>query len=154
MPNYAKLIKKINWYPPYLAAGIRVKSHSDDFTRFTVQMKQAWYNRNLFGTHFGGSMYSMSDPFFVFILVINLGKEYIVWDKAASIKFLKPGTGTITVDFFISPQKIIEIRHEVAEKGKNTYHFQAEIKNQQQEVVAVVDKEVYVRKKKGEEVKN
>ena len=73
-----------------------MKSANDDFTKIEAQMKMRWYNRNLVGTHFGGSLYSMCDPFYMFILMENLGKGYIVWDKAATIRFKKPGLTTVT----------------------------------------------------------
>ena len=86
-PKFRKLIRRVNWYPPYLGMGVRVKSVNDEHTRFVVELRQRWYNRNLFGTHFGGSLYAMADPFYVFIVMMNLGRDYIVWDKAASIEF-------------------------------------------------------------------
>ena len=68
-PDFGKLIRKINWYPPYLGMGIRVRSFRPDFTRFEVELRARWYNRNLFGTHFGGSLASMTDPFFMLMLM-------------------------------------------------------------------------------------
>jgi hypothetical protein len=82
--KFDQLIRKINLYPPFLGMGIKVRSFSEDHTRFEVELRQKWYNRNLFGTHFGGCLYSMTDPFFVFIVTMNLGKDYIVWDKSAA----------------------------------------------------------------------
>jgi len=134
-------------YPPYLGMGIRVRSHQDDFTRFEVELRARWYNRNLFGTHFGGSLYAMSDPFFVFILTMNLGKDYVVWDRSAAIEFLRPAKGTITGVFQVSKERLEEIRAEVGELGKNTYHFEASLVDEAGQTVARVDKEVYVRRK-------
>lgn len=147
--KFEKLIRKVNWYPPYLGMGIRVDSVSDDFRRFEVALRQAWYNRNLFGTHFGGCLYSMCDPFYVFIVAMNLGKNYIVWDKSAGIEFLKPASGTIRGIFKIDAAQLQQIRDEVDEIGKNTYHFETELTNEQGEAVARVSKEVYVRRKSG-----
>ncbi len=146
-PKFGKLIKMINLYPPYLGMGIRVKSNRDDFTRFEVELRARWYNRNLFGTHFGGSLYAMSDPFFVFIITMNFGRGYTVWDKSANIDFIKPAKGTILGVFEISKTRLEEIRAEVDRLGKNTYHFEAELINEFGEVVAHVQKEVYVRSK-------
>ncbi len=146
-PKFGKLIRHINWYPPFLGAGIRVASFRDDFTRFEVQLKKRWYNRNLFGTHFGGSLYMMCDPFFVFIVTMNLGSGYIVWDKSASIQFLRPARGTITGVFEISKGRLEEVRADVDARGKNTYHFEAELTDEAGEVVARATKEVYVRVK-------
>ena len=146
-PDFGKLIRKINWYPPYLGMGIRVRSFRPDFTRFEVELRSKWYNRNLFGTHFGGSLYAMSDPFFVFIVMMNLGNDYIVWDKSAGIAFLKPAKGTVMGVFEISRERLEEIRAEVDALGKNTYHFEAELVDETGQAVARVSKEVYVRSK-------
>lgn len=145
--KFGRLIKKINMYPPYLGAGVRVRSFRDDFTRFEVELRARWYNRNLFGTHFGGSLYAMSDPFFVFIITMNFGRDYIVWDKSASIEFLQPAKGTILGVFEISKDRLEQIRAEVDELGKNTYHFEADLLDEAGKVVARVKKEVYVRSK-------
>lgn len=132
-------------YPPYLGMGVRVRAYRDDFTRFEVELRSRWYNRNLFGTHFGGSLYSMCDPFFVFIVTMNLGRGYIVWDKSASIEFLKPAKGTILGVFEISRDRLEQIRSEVDELGKKTYHFEADLTDEAGAAVAHVSKEVYVR---------
>ena len=144
-PKFAKLIRKVNIYPPYLGMGIRVRSFSDDFTRFEVQLRPRWYTRNLFGTHFGGSLYAMADPFFVFIVTMNFGRGYVVWDKSASIDYLRPAKGVITGVYEISAERLREMKAEVNEVGKKTYHFEADLVNESGEPVARVSKEVYVR---------
>ena len=147
--KFGRLIRKINLYPPYLGMGVRVRSYRHDFTRFEVELRARWYNRNLFGTHFGGSLYAMSDPFFVFIITMNFGSGYIVWDKSANIDFLKPAKGTILGTFEVDKERLAEIRAEVDELGKNTYLFEADLVDEAGVVVARVRKEVYVRAKRG-----
>ncbi len=142
-----QILRRVSLYPPYLGAGIKLKKVNEDFTRFEVQMKMHWYNRNIYGTHFGGSLYAMSDPFFVFIILNYLGKEYIVWDKSAKIEFIKPGKGTVKAVFEISKEKLEELKKDIDEKGKNTYFFKAEIKNSDNQTVAKIEKEIYVKKK-------
>ncbi|MBK8671426.1 MAG: DUF4442 domain-containing protein [Bacteroidetes bacterium] len=80
----------INIYPPYLGAGIKLKSVNEEFTKIVVEMPLTRLNKNYVGTHFGGSLYAMCDPFFMLILIEHLGKDYIVWDSAAKIEFKKP----------------------------------------------------------------
>lgn len=145
--RFAKLIRRINLYPPYLGMGVRMRAHNESLTRFEVELRARWYNRNLFGTHFGGSLYAMADPFFVFIVTVNLGRDYVVWDKSASIEFLKPGKGTILGIFEISPESLESMRREVDRLGKNTYHFTADLTDESGQPVARVIKEVYVRRK-------
>lgn len=137
----------MNFYPPYLGAGISLKSANEDCTQFIVELKETWYNRNAVGTHFGGSLYSMCDPFYMFILMENLGNKYIVWDKAASINFKKPGKGTVTATFEISKERIEEIRSDVDKNGKGNFTFHTTIVNTNNEIVAEVEKVVYVKRK-------
>jgi len=82
------LFRILQFYPPFLGAGIKVKV-SKDVKTVDVSMKLTFWNRNYVGTHFGGSLYAMCDPFFFFLLMENLGMKYIVWDKGASISFKK-----------------------------------------------------------------
>lgn len=137
----------LSWWAVFLGTGISVKSIAPDYSSVTIQMKQRWYNRNAFGTHFGGSLYAMCDPFYCLLLVANLGKDYYVWDKAASIEFIKPGTGTVTVTFDWSPEQIQTIIAQAA-SGEKIYPFRvAEIKNEAGEIVARVEKTLYVKRK-------
>lgn len=143
-----KLITKlINYYPPYLGSGITVKSVNEDFTIISTQLKMHWFNRNAVGTHYGGSLYSMCDPFYMFILMEHLGKDYIVWDKAASINFVKAEKNTVTATFEISKEKIAEIKAYVDQNGKGNFTFNTTIVNEQGTLIAEVQKVVYVRNK-------
>jgi len=142
-----RLIRRISLYPPFLGAGIKLKNVNKNFTRFEVQMKMTWYNRNLFGTHFGGSLYAMSDPFFVFIILNYLGKDYIVWDKSAKINFVKPGKGTVKSIFEINDDELKKIKAETDDIGKKTFLFKSKVLNSSNQVVAIIEKEIYVRKK-------
>lgn len=147
MISLKKNIKLTNFYPPFLGAGISLKSVNEDFTKIEVQLKMRWYNRNAVGTHFGGSLYSMTDPFYMFILMENLGKNYIVWDKAACIKFKKPGLKTVSAIFEINKDEISNIKQYVDMNGKGDFTFTTTIRNEENEVVAEVEKVVYVRSK-------
>ncbi len=140
-------IKLMNFYPPYIGAGIRIKHISPDFLRAEIEMKLRWWNKNLVGTHFGGSLMSMSDPFYMLLLVQNLGRDYIVWDKASSIKFKKPGMGKVTCVFEITADLIERIKNDVAELGKKDYVLPLAITNEEGEVICELEKTVYVRKK-------
>ncbi len=130
-----------------LGTGITLRKIAKDMRRFEVDMKLRWYNRNLVGIHYGGSLYSMCDPWYMFILTANLGRGYVVLDKAANIRYLKPGKGTLTCIFEVSQEHIEQIKSEIDQIGKKDYTFLCEVKNEEGEVVCEVDKVVYVRKK-------
>lgn len=140
------LLRLLSFYPPYLGAGIRVKS-SPDLRTFEVRMKLRWWNRNYLGTQFGGSMYSMCDPFFVLILSAALGRDYIVWDKAATIRFVLPGRGTVKATFHIPQERIDEIRAAADAGGKVEPTFQTTVVDGEGKAVAEVEKLLYVRRK-------
>lgn len=137
----------MNFYPPFLGAGIRVRKVDRNDNTIEVEMKLRFWNKNYVGTHYGGSLYSMCDPFFMLILMRKLGKEYVVWDKAAQIRFVKPGTGTVKARFQISDEKIQSIKEEIETKKKADYEFETAVTDEQNNVVAEVKKLIYVRKK-------
>ena len=146
MADRTRLIRLLNFYPPYMGAGIRVKP-SSDLRTFEVRMKLTVWNRNYFGTQFGGSLYSMCDPFFVLILSAALGRDYIVWDKAAAIRFLRPGRGTVNATFHIPQERIDEIRAAADAGDKVEPTFQVTVVDGEGKVVAEVEKLLYVRRK-------
>ena len=133
----------INLYPPFLGAGIRSR-RIDEYTT-QVEMKLTALNRNILGTHFGGSLYAMCDPWFVLILMRALGPDYIVWDKAASIQFLQPGRGKVTATFHIPLERVNEIRL-AADSGKKIEPtFTVDVLDAQGKAIAHVEKLLYVR---------
>jgi acyl-coenzyme A thioesterase PaaI-like protein len=139
--------KLMNFYPPMIGAGIRVKQISSDFTSIEVEMKLRWWNKNVVGTQFGGSLYMMCDPFFMAILMTNLGRDYIVWDKAARIDFLKPGRGHVRALFHIPKTEIARIKALADTERKVEPEFEVDVIDDNDVVVARVHKTLYVRKK-------
>jgi acyl-coenzyme A thioesterase PaaI-like protein len=145
-PNHMRRL--INLYPPYWGTGIVVKRISPDYREVCVQMKLKWYNRNYVKTHFGGSLYAMTDPFFMLMLIHILGKGFVVWDKAARIDFIKPGQGTVTADFLIAEEQIQDIISRTSNGGKYFPEFSVDIKSESGETIARVVKTLYIRKKR------
>jgi hypothetical protein len=138
---------RLNIYPPFLGAGIRVKRLAPDWKEIDVEMKLHWWNANYVGTHYGGSLYSMTDPFFMVMLIENLGRDYIVWDKSASIRFKKPGRGTVFAKFRVSDQQIQEIKQALSTEKKIERVFTVEVKDESGTVVAEVEKLLHIRRK-------
>jgi acyl-coenzyme A thioesterase PaaI-like protein len=147
--NRRRLLRLIRFYPPYFFAGIRVKNVSEDFRSAEVSMKLHWWNANYVGTHFGGSLYSMTDPFYMLMLLQNLGREYIVWDKAASIRFRRPGKGTVHAQFRITQEQIDDIRRQLGTQEKVEPVFTVQVRDEAGEVVAEVEKRIYVKRKEA-----
>jgi hypothetical protein len=142
-----KLLRWVRWWPPFLGAGIRVTHIADDFSVMEVEMPLRFWNRNFVGTHYGGSLYSMCDPFFMLMLIHILGPDYIVWDKAATIRFKKPGTGLMKARFEAPAERIAEIRAQLETERKVEPLFQVLVKDTEGNVIAEVDKLLYVRRK-------
>jgi acyl-coenzyme A thioesterase PaaI-like protein len=142
-----QLQKGMNWWPPFLGAGIRVTRLSEDFRDAVVELRLGRLNRNYVGTHFGGSLYAMTDPFFMIMLLHNLGDDYLVWDKSGSVDYVAPGRGTVTAHFHLSERRIAEIRAEAAGGGKIFPEFEVNVKDAAGGVVARVRKILYVRLK-------
>lgn len=139
----------MRFFAPYVGAGVQVSKPGPGASPIEVHMPLTFLNTNYVGTHFGGSLYSMCDPFYMFILMESLGEDYIVWDKSATIDFLKPGTGTVSARFEIAPEIIAEIKQLVAERRKIDYVFETDILNEAGEAVAHLQKTLYVRRAPG-----
>lgn len=137
----------LNCYPPFIGAGIRVQHLGPDLREVKVRMALRWYNRNVVGTQFGGSLYAMTDPFFMLMLLHNLGSDYIVWDKAASIEFVSPGRGEVFAEFRIDEELLDEIRRCTADGGKYLPCLRVEVRDAKGTLVARVKKTLYVRLK-------
>jgi len=141
------LLRLINFYPPYLGAGVKVVRISPDLRTFEVEMRLRFWNRNYVGSHFGGSLYTMCDPFYMLILIESLGRDYEVWDKAATIRFRRPGRSTVRATFHVSEEEVEEIRRQADEQGKVEPRFSIEVVDTEGNVVAEVEKLLSVRKK-------
>ncbi|MEZ4744336.1 MAG: DUF4442 domain-containing protein [Bdellovibrionota bacterium] len=142
------LLKLLRIYPPYLGAGVWVKNVSEDFREISVEMKLRFWNKNYVGTHFGGSLYSMIDPFYMLMLIENLGKNYIVWDKAAHIRFRRPGRGVVSANFKLTDEKLHEIKKSLEDSEKIDSVFVVNIVNTEGDIVAEVEKTIYISKKR------
>lgn len=130
-----------------MGAGIRVKRFRPDWKEIDVEMKLRRWNSNYVGTHYGGSLYSMTDPFLMIMLIENLGRDYIVWDKSATIRFRKPGRGTVSAHFRLSDEQLQEIRDALEVEGKIDRNFVVEVKDGAGVVIAEVQKIIQIRKK-------
>jgi acyl-coenzyme A thioesterase PaaI-like protein len=138
-----------NWWPPFRAAGIRVREIAPDFRSATVELRMRLLNRNYVGTHFGGSLFSMTDPFFMILMMKNLGPEYVVWDKQGTVRFLKPARGTVTARFLLPEERIAEARAATASGGKFESTFRVDIVDAQGVTVADVEKTLHIRRRRA-----
>tara|TARA_Y100001956_G_C4120806_1_gene187297 strand:- start:114 stop:581 length:468 start_codon:yes stop_codon:yes gene_type:complete len=149
MLQSARLTKFImNVWPPFLLTGIHITYLSKDFRQATIEMRMHWWNKNIVGSHFGGSLFAMTDPFYMLLLMANLGKEYLVWDKFADIDFIKPGYGTVTAQFNVTDDMLTDIKKNTASGDKYLPTYDVLIKDKQGNDVALLKRTLYVRKKK------
>jgi acyl-coenzyme A thioesterase PaaI-like protein len=137
----------INFYGPFVGSAVKLEKMSSDYRKARVSMRLTFYNKNYMGTQFGGSLYAMVDPWYMLMLIKNLGNEYIVWDKAATINFRKPGKGTVYAEFNLTDAHLDEIRATLVTQNKLDYVFKVEIKDVNGKLIADVDKVLYIRKK-------
>lgn len=145
----SRLRRWINLWPPFLGAGIRLVDIAPDMKSADVEMKLRWWNANYVGTHFGGSLFAMTDAFYMLMLMANLGREYVVWDKAASIRYRKPGQGTVRAEFRLSDTALDDIREKLKTLPKYEPVFKVEVKDEEGTVIAEVEKVLHVRRKDG-----
>jgi len=138
----------LNLWPPLVGAGVCVRRISPDFREVDVEMPLRWYNRNAYGAHFGGSLYSMTDPFFALMLAYNLGPEYVVWDRSASIDYVAPGRTRVRAVFKLLEHDLQAVVRMTEGGSKHLHLFQVEVVDAEQLLVARVAKVIYVRRKR------
>lgn len=138
----------LNHYSPYRGAGIAIETFDLDRYFIRVKMSLTRKNRNIVGTHFGGSLYSMVDPFYMLILMHHLGHKYIVWDKSASINFLSPGRSEVVADIKLSKNEIDEIKRLAENYEPVLRHYTLNILDDAGTRIAEVEKILYIRRKK------
>ena len=139
----------LNWWPPFRGAGIRVREIAPDFRSATVELRMRLLNRNFVGTHFGGSLFAMTDPFFMIMMMKILGPRYLVWDKSGTVRFLKPARGTVVARFTIPEERVDEVRAATESGEKFEPKFLVEIVDGDGVTVADVEKTLYIRRKKN-----
>jgi len=137
----------MNLWPPFLVNAIRVTALDEDWRHAQVRLKLRPWNRNYVGTQFGGNLFAMTDPFWMLLVMHNLGPAYYVWDQAGEITFLKPGRGTVHADFRLDPARIDDLKQRAAGGRKVLAWFETALTTDAGEPVARVRKCVYVRLK-------
>lgn len=146
--NPLRLRRIMNLWPPFLFAGIRVEQLDADWRYARVRLKLRWYNRNYVGTQYGGSLFSMTDPFWMILVMECLGRDYIVWDRGGEIDFVAPGRGDVVAEFRVEPAVLDELRLAAAGGDKVLRWFECEIRAVDGgELVARTRKQLYVRRK-------
>ncbi|NOI67738.1 DUF4442 domain-containing protein [Vibrio sp. 99-8-1] len=137
----------LNAWPPFWGAGIKIESISEDFRNVRVRLKLRWWNKNANRTQFGGSIFSLTDPIYALMLMGILGEKYFVWDKEASINFIKPGSSDLYAEFQISQNVLDDILTKTATGEKCFPEFVIYVKDQDDNVISEVQRKLYVRKK-------
>ena len=135
------------FFPPWRGTGARVTYIASDYREVRVELPLSWRTRNYVGTIFGGSLYASTDPVYMIQLMQILGRGYVVWDKAAMIRFRKPGRTTLTATFRIDDAEVDTIR-QLTENGEpvdRVYHV--DLVDRDGVVHASVEKTIYIRKR-------
>jgi hypothetical protein len=138
---------KFNLFPAYRGTGGRVTYICRDWSEVRIAVPLSWRTRNYVGTIYGGSLYGAVDPIYMLMLIKSLGPAYVVWDKAASIRFRRPGRSRLTATFRLAPDLLTGIRDELTRVPKLDRVFVVELVDGDGVVHAVVEKTVHVSRR-------
>jgi len=140
-----RLRRVLRWWPPFVFSGIRVLEIADDWSSARIELRRRWYTANYVGTHFGGSLFAMTDPFWMILVMETLGRGYTVRDKAADIEFIKAVREPVYAQIRVDPVAIAELRSATASGEKVLRWFETEIRTAAGELVARSRKQLHVR---------
>lgn len=135
-----------NWFPAYRGTGAWVTYIASDWREVRIKLPLSVQTRNYVRTIFGGSMYGAVDPFYMIMLIRNLGKNYVVWDKAATIRFKKPGRATLYAHFMLEEAELDAIRAELRTARSIDRVYRVDLTDAQGVVHAEIDKVIYIRR--------
>ena len=138
---------KFNLFPAYRGSGARVLYISEDYYEMRVKIPLNWRTKNYVGTIYGGSMYAGIDPIYMLMLIKTLGKNYIIWDKAATIRFKRPGKETLFADFLLTQTELDEIKSILETQKSVDRIYNVELKDKNGKVHCVIEKTLYIAKK-------
>jgi acyl-coenzyme A thioesterase PaaI-like protein len=136
----------LNWIPAWRGTGARIAYIADDWREVRVEVPLSLRTRNYVGTIFGGSMYAAVDPIYMIMLIRNLGPAYVVWDKAASIRFLKPGRSRLHARFALDEEELSSIRAALQTSRSVERVYPVELRDREGVPHAVVEKTIYIRR--------
>jgi hypothetical protein len=137
----------MNWYPMYFGTGGKILFWSDDSKEVHLRLKLSLWTYNYVGTIFGGSMFAASDPFYMIMLMNNLGKDYVVWDKSAQIRFRKPAKQTLYAKYTLDTPLLDSIRQEIAEKQEIDKIFRIQWVDKNGVVYSEIERACYIANK-------
>ena len=138
---------KFNFFPAYRGSGARVLYIADDYREIRVKIPLSWRTRNYVGTIYGGSMYAGIDPIYMLMLIKNLGSNYIVWDKAAAIRFKRPGRETLFAGFRLTREELDEIKAVLETQKSLDRIYTVELADKNGKIHAIIEKTLYIAKK-------
>ena len=136
-----------NFVPTYRNTGGRVQFISEDYREVHVRLKLGWRTRNYVGTMFGGSLASAADPFYMTQLMHVLGDQYVVWDKAATVRFRRPGTAHLYIRFLITDDLLEQIHQRLAIENEIDVAIETDWVDRTGKVYANVIKTIYIAPK-------
>ena len=140
---------KFNFFPAYRGTGARIVYIADDYREIRVKIPLSWRTRNYVGTIYGGSLYGGIDPIYMVMLIKSLGKDYVVWDKSAKIRFKRPGRGTLFAEFLLTGEELSEIKTLLETHKSVDRIYNVELKDTAGKVCCLIEKTIYIAKKES-----
>jgi len=137
----------MNCWPPFWGMRIHIMHIASDWKTIQMRMKLSFWNKNYVGSHFGGALFAMTDPFYMLMFMNLLGRDYVVWDKSAVVNFVRPGRSTVTANFEVTDAMLAEAISRTANGEKYEPTFRINVLDKAGDVIAHVDKTLYIRRK-------
>lgn len=135
---------RFNLYPAFRGTGAKVIYIAEDRRSIRIKLPLNWRTRNIYGTLFGGSLYSATDPLYAILVKIGLGPGYIVWDKAGAIRYRKPGRTTLYAECKVSDTELENLRQRLETESSIDLEYEIELADAEGVVHATVMKTIYV----------
>ena len=146
--HHSRLMRwRLNFFPAFRRTGARVTYIAASLREIHLELPLNWKTRNYVGTLFGGSMFAAVDPVYMVMYIRLLGRDYIVWDKSATIRYRQPGRSKLEARFEITETELESVRRELEHLESLERTYEIDLIDQSGMVCATVQKILYFRKK-------
>lgn len=144
-----RMARFFSLWPPLSGSGVRITNISDDWSSGRLELKSSWWNLNMHGAAFGGTLFAMTDVLFGTLVMARLGSDYEAWTRTGTFQFLSPGKRGAYLEVEVDDELVEWMRSTVAGDGYCNVPCTSVIYNKDGSVVGIGQQDLHVRPRRN-----
>jgi len=124
--------------------GFEIVDFGPGYVKATIPLKP---NKNHFNAMYAGALYTVAEIPGGVLSLLNFDKAFYPILAEMTMRYLKPATSDVTVEFKLSKAELKRIQGEAKEQGRSNFTLEGEIKDAEGQIVATSTAYYQVRMK-------